>query len=158
MHSTGVPQHDVDPPVLLANRDNAVVLKEISSKDEDDITPAQERAFDMTSSGAIKTTKIADEILNNKFDKKEYHDVFRWWWKKNVGIQLTFPDTSNTRFQSNCAAAAILLLYLPQFIQFLEYIHDRKQNKRFSHMEQNLWDALHCNATKTELAVLALYA
>ena len=25
-------------------------------------------------------------------------------------------------------------------------------------MEQNLWNALHCTATKTELAVLALYA
>jgi hypothetical protein len=28
----------------------------------------------------------------------------------------------------------------------------------FSHMEENLWKALHCEATKTELAVLALYA
>ena len=33
--------NDVEPPVLLANRDNAAVLKEISSKD-DSPTPAQE--------------------------------------------------------------------------------------------------------------------
>jgi hypothetical protein len=62
---------------LLANRDNAAVLKEMSSKD-DSPTPAQEQAFDMTGSGAIRTTKIAGDILNNKFDKKGYHDVFRW--------------------------------------------------------------------------------
>jgi hypothetical protein len=149
--------NDVEPPVLLANRDNAAVLKEMTSQN-DVATPAQERAFDMTSRGAIKAAKIAGEILNNKFDKKGYHDVFRWWWKKHVGIHFTFPDTSNTRFQSFCEAAAVLLLYLPFFIQFLEFIRDRKQNKRFSHMEQNLWDALHCTATKTEFAVLALYA
>ena len=113
----------------------------------------------MTSRDAIKAAKIAGEILNNnKFDKKGYHDVLHWWWKKNVGIHFTFPNTSNTQFQSFCEAAAVLLLYLPFLIQFLEFICDRKQNKRFSHMEQNLWSALHCTATKTELAVLALYA
>ena len=88
----------------------------------------------MTSRGAIKSAKISGEILNNKFDKKRYHDVFCWWWKKNVGMHFTFPDTSNNQFQSFCEAAAAILLYLPFFIQFLEFIHDRKQNKRFSHM------------------------
>ena len=111
------------------------------------------------SRGAIKAVKISGEILNNKFDKKEFHDVLCWWWwKKNVGIYFSFPDTSNNRFQSFCEAAAVILLYLPFFIQFLEFIHDRKQNKRVSHMEQNLWNALHCTATKTEFSVLALYA
>ena len=78
----------------------------------------------MTSRGAIKAVKIAGEILNNKFDKKGYHDVFWWWWKKNVGIDFTFPDTSNTRLQCFCDATAVLLLYLPNFILFLEFIHD----------------------------------
>ena len=90
----------------------------------DTATPAQERAFEMTSRGAIKAAKIAGEILNNKFDKKGYHDVFQWWWKKNVGIDFTFPDTSNTWFQCFCDAAAVLLLYLPYFILFLEFICD----------------------------------
>src|SRR4051812_4890984 len=50
-----------------------------------------------------------------------------------------------------------VMLHLTDFIDFLEYIKERKTNKRFNNMEQNLWDALHCTATQTELAVLALY-
>ena len=150
--------NDAEPPVLLANRDNAAVLKDMTSDKDGVTTPAQERALEMTGRGAIRAAKIAGEILNNKFDKKGYHDVFRWWWKNHVGTQFTFPDTSNTRFQSFCNAAAALLLHLPFFIQFLEFIRDRKQNKRFSNMEQNLWNALHCTSTRTEFAVLALYA
>jgi hypothetical protein len=52
----------------------------------------------------------------------------------------------------------MIILHLQNFIKVLEYIHDGKQSRRFNHMEQNLWDALHCNPTLTELAVLALYA
>jgi len=51
----------------------------------------------------------------------------------------------------------MLLLHLQDFIQFLEYIQDKKQNSQFSHIEENLWNALHCPATLTEFAVLALY-
>jgi hypothetical protein len=48
--------------------------------------------------------------------------------------------------------------HLPYFIKFLEFIQTKKQQMQFSHMENNLWKALHCNATKTELVVFALYA
>jgi hypothetical protein len=150
-------ENDIDPPILLANRDNAAVLKEVEPGD-DVVTPAQERAFEMTDRGGIKATQLAGAIFNHKNDKVGHHNVFRWWWEKNVGSQFTFPDTSNTRFQSHCNAAAALLLHLPQFIKFLEYIRDVKQSGTFNHMEQNLWNALHCTATKTEMAVLALYA
>src|SRR3954447_11036484 len=76
----------------------------------------------------------------------------------NVGKIFTFPDTSNTRFQSHCEAATVLLQYLPHFKNFLLFVRDKKQQRRFSNMEQNLWNALNCKATLTELAVLALYA
>ena len=33
-----------------------------------------------------------------------------------------------------------------------------KQNTTLNHMESNLWNALHCTSTITELAVLAIYA
>jgi hypothetical protein len=112
----------------------------------------------MTSRGGVKATQLAGAILNHKDDKQGHHDVFRWWWTKNVGTQMTFPDTSNNRFQSHCEAAGVLLLHLDHFIAFLDYIHKKKNDMRFSHMEENLWKALHCTATKTELAVLALYS
>ena len=112
----------------------------------------------MTSRGGVKTTQVAGAIFNHKDDKKGHHDIFRWWWYENVGTQFTFPDTSNTRFQSHCDAAAVLLLHLPCFIEFLTSLRDNKQSSKFNHMEQNLWNALHCTATKTELAVMALYS
>lgn len=106
----------------------------------------------------MKATQLAGEILNLKNDKTGHHDSFCWWWLNNLRKQITFPDTSNTRFQSHCDAAAVLIKDLPHFIEFLEFVHGKKQVMRFSHMEENLWKALHCTATKTELAVLALYA
>jgi len=149
--------NDVEPPVLLANRDNAAILKDIST--EDDIeNSAQARAFKMSSRGGVKATQLAGAILNHKDDKQGHHDIFRWWWMTNVGIQMTFPDTSNNRFQSHCEAAGVLLLHLDHFIAFLDYIRKKKNDMRFSHMEENLWNTLHCTATKTELAVLALYS
>ena len=43
------------------------------------------------------------------------------------------------------------------FLRFLEYVRDAKDRRRFSNMEKNLYTALKCNATLTELATLALY-
>jgi hypothetical protein len=40
----------------------------------------------------------------------------------------------------------------------MKSLRDNKKTSKFNHMEQNLYKALHCTATKTELAVLALYA
>jgi hypothetical protein len=149
-------ENKVDPPVLLANRDNAAVLKDVSQSDV--ATPAQERALQMTTRGGVKATQLAGEIFNNKNDKRGEHEIFRAWWKENVGPVITFPDTSNTRFQSHCEAASMLLEHLPHFIRFLIYVKEKKQDRCFNHMEGNLWKALHCTQTKTELAVLALYA
>ena len=117
----------------------------------------QQHAFDKTESGGIKATQLAGALFNHKDDKKGHHDVFRFWWSQNVGGELTFPDTSNTRFQSHCEAAAILLVHLEKFISFLEYVKAKKDTQKFNNMENNLYKALHCTPTKTELAVLALY-
>ena len=152
-------EHNMEGPVLLANRDNDMVLAErnqaISHGDE--VTPTQEQALNRSSRGAIKTAQIAGAIFNHKDDKKGHHDFFRDWWKKHVGIPFTFPDTSNNRFQSYCYAAAALLLYLQSFRQFLKHLQITKQNGRLNHMESNLWKALHDPATLSELAILALY-
>ena len=77
---------------------------------------------------------------------------------KNIGSQFTFPDTSNTRFGSHCEAAGVLLKHLSDFYKYLEFAIQKKQNRKPSHMEKNLWNALHDQPTLTELAVLALYA
>ena len=151
---------DEERPVLLANRDNDPVVQERAAALEkgDTPTPAQERAFHKSTRGAIKTAEIAGAIFNHKDKKKGHHDIFRYWWWENVGVPFTFPDTSNNRFQSYCDAAAALILYGDEFKDFLESLRINKQNTTLNHMELNLWNALHCTSTITELAVLAIYA
>ncbi|KAF8809251.1 hypothetical protein BYT27DRAFT_7232351 [Phlegmacium glaucopus] len=111
-----------------------------------------------SSQGGIKATKLAGDILNNKNDKSGHHDQFRTWWETKVGKKFTFPDTSNTHFQSHCEAAAALTLHHDKFVEYLKYAKDKKERARYSHMEENLWKALHDIPTRTELAVLALYS
>ena len=137
-------EHDIEGPIILANRDNDAVLEErdYAIAQGDEVTPAQERALNKSMHGAIKTAQIAGAIFNHKDDKKGHHDFFRDWWRKHVNIPFTFPDTSNNRFQSYYYAAAALLLYLQFFRQFLEHLQITKQSGKLNHMEANLWKAL----------------
>src|SRR6266511_2740679 len=152
-------EHNINGPVLLANRDNDIILEERNQAiaHGDEITQAQEQALNRSTCGAIKTAQIAGAIFNHKDNKKGHYDFFCDWWKKHVGILFTFPDISNNRFQSYCYAAAALLLYLQFFREFLEHLRITKQNGKLNHMESNLWKALYDPATLSELAILALY-
>ena len=73
-------ERDVEPPVLLANRDNDPVVQERENvlAQGDIPTAAQERAFHQSTRGAIKAAEIAGAIFNHKDDKKGHHDVFRY--------------------------------------------------------------------------------
>lgn len=144
-------------PVLLANKDNAVVLAEIENVKSDDLTPAQARAILVTACGAIRATTIAGFIFNHKDDKKGQQDTFRFWFLSK-GIPLNFPDTSNTRYGSHCEAAAVLIQYLKLFLEFLDFVRDKKDKRIFTHMEANLKKALECPFTLTEFSVLTLYS
>ena len=64
---------------------------------------------------------------------------------------------SNTCFQSHAEACAILITHLDLFIKFLTYVKENKDSRRWNHMEQNVWDGLHCNATRHEICVITLY-
>src|SRR6266566_3622664 len=149
-------QNKIEPPVLLANKHNAAALKDAIPEDEI-ATPAQQKALELSTRGAVKAAQIASSILNHKDDKKGHHDTFRWWWYENVGVQFTFPSTSNNRFGSNCDASAMLILHRHHFIAFLDCLWENKQSSKFNHMEKNFWKAMHCTATQTELAVIAIY-
>ena len=153
-------ERGLEGPVLLANRDNDPVVQEQNTTIEqgDTPTPAQEQAFNTSTCGAIRTAQIAGAIFNHKDDKKGHHDLFRYWWWEHVGTPFTFPDTSNNHFQAYCNAAAALVLHRHHFISFLENLQVNEQNSKLNHMETNLWNALHCDSTISELAVLAIHA
>jgi hypothetical protein len=75
-----------------------------------------------------------------------------------MGIKLNFPNTSSTCYQSYCEAASVLIEHLEKFLEFLEFVCDRKEKGTFTHMEDNLYKALQCKSTITKLAVLAMYS
>lgn len=147
--------NSIPRPVLLPNRDNAIVLGAVATEEdvEDEI---QAHALEKTEGGGIKCAQLAGAILNHKDDKKGHHDLFRYWWQYEVGFPFTFPDTSNTRFGSYCAAAIVLILHLEHFKKFMLYIKEKKG--RWSNMEKNFWNALNDPPTLCELIILGFYA
>ncbi|TFK20050.1 hypothetical protein FA15DRAFT_553690, partial [Coprinopsis marcescibilis] len=115
-------------------------------------------AVERTTGGGLKIAQIAGALLNHKDNKKGHHDLFCWWWNKNVWINFTYPDTSNTQFGSYGEGAAALVLHQEKFIEFMDFLKSKKGAKSFNHMEQNFWNALHYKATLTELVALTLYS
>lgn len=112
---------DTPGPILLADRDNAVVLNSVESTSQ--TNEATDHTLNVTSHGGVKAARIAGTIFNHKDDQKDQQDTF-WWWFKQSGIPINFPNTSSNCYGSNCAAAAILIQYHDKFLQFLEFVHD----------------------------------
>ena len=132
-------ENGLEPPILLPNKFNATVINDaIHTGDNDTASTATHQAIQKSSRGAIKAIKLAGDILNNKNDKSGHHDQFRIWWQKKVGTNFTFPDTSNTQFQSHCLASAALIMDHDHFVKYLNYAKLRKDKVQFNHMEQNL--------------------
>ena len=122
----------LEPPILLPNKFNAAVINAAThTGSNNDATSAAHQAIKNSSRGAIEATKLAGDIFNNKNDKSGHHDQFCLWWKKKVGTDFTFPDTSNPQFQSHCLASAALIMNCDCYIEYLEYAKLRKDQMRF---------------------------
>lgn len=139
-------------PVVLPNRDNHTTISDSSSGQT-----ARNRALEASGRGGVKASSLAGSLFNNKDKKKGQQDSYCWYFFNVLGYTVTFPDTSNTRYGSHCNAAAELIAHLPVYIEFLEFVRDKKGQATFTNIEQNLCNALRCPSTITELAVLALY-
>ncbi|TFY75731.1 hypothetical protein EWM64_g8282 [Hericium alpestre] len=139
-------------PIPLFNKENAAVIADETA------STSKTRAEQQTSRGGVKTTALAGAIFRNKYEKKGQQDNFRWFFASVLGYMVQFPDTSNTRFGSHCDAASELLVHLEIFIDFLNLIRDAKDKGLFTHMELNVYNALHDPSTLSELAALSLYS
>ena len=148
-------ENGLSGPILLANKDNTAVLRTLDPDTKP--TAAHEHALQSFTCSGIKTTDIAGAIFRNKDLKTGQQDITLLWFEF-FGNSFTFPSTSNNHYGSHCAEAVCLLMYLDKFIEFLEFIRDKKKTRTFNNMENNLYKALKCNSTLTGLAVLALYA
>ncbi|KAI0047122.1 hypothetical protein FA95DRAFT_1492966 [Auriscalpium vulgare] len=149
--------HNIPGPIPLANRDNTATLQSIAD-DAEASTAAEVRAQEVTSCGGVKISELAGALFNHKDDKKGAQDTYRNYLREHYNRQTKFPDTSNTRYQSYCEAAAEILVYRSGLVELLELIKDKKTTRTLNHMEQNVYNDLQDIPTQTELAVLVLYA
>ncbi|EGO03201.1 hypothetical protein SERLA73DRAFT_149599 [Serpula lacrymans var. lacrymans S7.3] len=96
-------------------------------------------------------------IFNNKDKKKGQHDTY-CWYMENIGLVASqFPDTSNVRFQSHIKAVEVVLMDHQAILKFLEFVRDKKDHWKLNHMELNLYKALHCSKTMTEVVAIVWF-
>ncbi|KIJ30576.1 hypothetical protein M422DRAFT_267823 [Sphaerobolus stellatus SS14] len=116
------------------------------------------RAADASQSGAVKLTSLAGLLFNHKDDKKGHQGSLSIFFEGKLGHSVKFPDTSNTRYQSHCEAAAELLVHRELYIAFLEEVKEKKDNRTLNNLELNVYQGLQDLPTLSVLAVLALFA
>lgn len=137
-------------PLKMYNRDNAATLSLAEG------SAAAVRAEDCTCGGAIKVASLAGAIFRHKDRKCGQQDTLRYFWDHETGLNICFPDTSNTRFQSHAAACEIIVLHMELLLQFLIYIRENKAARTLNHMELNVQRGLLCWSTRHEFVVIAL--
>lgn len=138
-------------PMKLMNKDNAAASTMGSSA-------AKKRAEEVSQAGAMKLTSLAGSIFNHKDDKKGQHDSLKYYFTLYTGCSIDFPDTSNTRYQSHCSAAAELIANRPLYIRFLVNVRDRKETMTFTNIKQNVYNGLHDIPTLAKLIILIVYS
>ncbi|GJF00465.1 hypothetical protein PsYK624_167530 [Phanerochaete sordida] len=143
-------------PILLPNRDNRAVV-ELADSSRKEASAAERRAANVSTGGAVRGASLAGAIFNHKDGKKGQHDAYLYHFLHLTGRSITFPDTSNTRYQTYCLASAELLTHLATYRQYLEFIRDKKESRDFNNLEGNVYRGLHDPATLSEMAVLAFY-
>ncbi|KAI4293595.1 hypothetical protein K525DRAFT_275059 [Schizophyllum commune Loenen D] len=154
----------LSPPIPLANKANAAVVRKAVAPELGDrpLTDVELAALESSTRGGAKTTALAGAIFNNHNDKKGQGDTHINVMSLMLDPDLdrlvrSFPHTSNTRFGSHGEAAGELLVHLPQYIAFLEFMKTKKTSDSWTNIELNVYNALHDGPTLTELSVMALY-
>ncbi|KAJ7176165.1 hypothetical protein C8R43DRAFT_872843, partial [Mycena crocata] len=137
-------------PLKMFNRDNSAAFTLGEG------TSAATRAEERTCGGAIKVASLAGAIFRHKDRKRGQQDTLRYFWDHETGLNICFPDTSNTRFQSHAAACEIIVVHMDLLLQFLVYVRENKASRALNHMELNVERGLNCWFTRHEFVVIAL--
>ncbi|KAH7317466.1 hypothetical protein B0J17DRAFT_634087 [Rhizoctonia solani] len=147
-------QH-LTPPVKLFNKDNdaTITLAGPSIKPSE----AEQQAYNMAESGAIKLCSLAGAAYNHKDDKKGHQDSHSYWFAEKHNRFRCFPDTSNVRYRSYINAAAELFTFHGAYIDYMEHTKKTKATRLRNHLELNILKALNCPATHSKLMVILIY-
>ena len=131
------------------------------SEEKEELTGLDARDCELsnTSGGAAKLADLVGALVRNKVETKGYPDEFRTYSKDQLGYEIPFPDTSNTRYQCYGNAATELIRDPDFYIGFLnQHGKKKKRGAGLNHMEKNIVKGLEDPATRTELAVFSLYS
>ncbi|KAF9641986.1 hypothetical protein BDM02DRAFT_3106196, partial [Thelephora ganbajun] len=111
------------------------------------------------SGGAAKLADLIGALVRNKVETKGYPDEFRTFSMDRLAYEISFPDTSNTRYQCYGDAATEIIQCPDFYIDFLDQ-HGKKKKRAagLNHMEKNILKGLQDPPTRTELAVFSLYS
>ncbi|THV05863.1 hypothetical protein K435DRAFT_744526 [Dendrothele bispora CBS 962.96] len=133
-------KNGLEGPKKMYNRDNAATVQLSESS-----TPAARRAEDVTKGGAVKVASLCGAVFRHKDRKRGQQDTLRFFFDNELGF-------------SHAEACAVLITYHDLFIQFLTYVKENKAPPRkLNHMEQNVFDGLHCIQTRHEICAITLY-
>ena len=139
----------LDGPVKLLNREQEKLLVE-GDKTEDDM--------DNVTGGAVKLASLIGALVGNRDEGKGCSEEFRTYTRDRLGEAISFPDTSNVRYQCYGDAAAEIIRHPDLYIDFVnQHGMKKKGGAGPNHMERNILKGLVDPPTMTEMAVLALY-
>ncbi|KAF8153327.1 hypothetical protein B0H34DRAFT_800542 [Crassisporium funariophilum] len=151
----------VEPPILLANKVNAAILRRLmdpGGPSESLLSEDEKRAFEESTCGGVKATALAGMILHNKDNKRGQGDRHIIYFKEKVDKDYTqFPPIHHSQFGSHGDAAANFLQYLEDYIIYFNILCLSKVNPTFTNVESNVLKALQDDATLTELCAMVLY-
>ncbi|KAJ7474641.1 hypothetical protein B0H11DRAFT_1918346 [Mycena galericulata] len=117
------------------------VCVQVGNETFDAMSPEEQRAADLfiwagccmhKELNAVKGGNAAGMLFHHKDKKKGEGALFQIWFQDALGYNISYPDTSNTRYQSHCETAGMLLLHCTLFLRYLEHMRDRKGNRRFT--------------------------
>ncbi|KAJ7692735.1 hypothetical protein B0H17DRAFT_1200311 [Mycena rosella] len=146
---------DIEPPVLLANRDNDATIQ--LAEETGQSTAAVQRALKVSERGGVKLISLFGALVNHKDDKKGLHDVYENYFRDDIGSSVRFPDTSNTRYQSHGLGGARIISHLEKHRQFMQFVKDHKTKRTLNHLEQNIVKGLYCLKTLAQIVLLVLF-
>jgi hypothetical protein len=137
-------------PVKLLSR--AQEMEERAAKDEG------EGDVDQATGGAVKLASLIGALVNNKDEGKGCSEEFRTYTEDRLGKPITFPDTSNVRYQCYGDAAVEIIQHPDLYVDFInQHAMKKKGGAGPNHMESNILKGLADPKTMTEMAVLTLY-
>ena len=142
----------LEGPVKLLNR---------KQEEQETITDATAMDCELSkaSGGAAKLADLLGALVQNKEETQGHPDEFRTFSADQLGHEISFPDTSNTRYQCYGDAATELIRNPDLYINFVRQLGDKKKRGAgLNHMEKNILKGLMDPATRTELAVFSLYS